>query len=111
MGLADLANVPSDPDGMASWAFEHIAQHRDQIAAIYRIYRIALPEYLIAPVNLRDPGQFAQLHQAMHNNTTAVLGISGYDLTNAAFQDPQEMAAWIQLNFQAHYEENGLLAI
>lgn len=111
MGLADLANVPADADEMAAWSFAHMAQHRDQIAAIYRIYRIALPEYLITPVNLRDPGQFAQLHQAIHNNTDSVLGIDGYDLTNAAFQDPQEMAAWIDLNFQLHYIENEVLGI
>lgn len=111
MGLADLANVPADSDEMAAWSFAHAAQHRDQIAAVYRIYRIALPEYLITPVNLRDPGQFAQLHQAMHNAIDAVLGIDGYDLTNAAFQDPQELAAWIDLNFQSHYIENGILGI
>jgi hypothetical protein len=105
MTVALLFNIPSTDEEMAAWSFAHQAHHRDINAAILQERKIALPEYILDPVNLSDPVAFLDLHQQMHNNTDGVLGIPGYDLTDVDWSDEGQRAGWIFLNAQLHVAE------
>lgn len=102
MAVADLFNVPSNSAEMAAWSFAHMAHHRDIISTILRVKNIALPEYVIDPVDLSDPRNFLDLHQEMHNNTDTLYGIAGFDLTDVDWSDPNSRAGWIFLNATLH---------
>jgi hypothetical protein len=105
MAVADLFNTPTTPAEMAAWSFNHMAHHREINETVLRTKKIALPEYILDPVNLADPQGFLDQHQEMHNNTDAVYGISGFDLTEVDWLDPAQRAAWIWLNATLHVSE------
>jgi hypothetical protein len=105
MALADLFNVPLTDADMATWSFNHMAHHRELNATILREKNIALPEYILDPVNPADPEGFLYQHQQMHNNTDAIYGISGFDLTDVDWLDPDNRAGWIWLNATLHVAE------
>jgi len=105
MAVASLFNVPGTDQEMAAWSFIHMAHHRELNEAILRLRNIALPEYILDPVNLADPQAFLNQHQQMHNNTDAVLGVSGYDLTEVDWADAGQRAGWIYLNATLHVAE------
>ena len=97
-GLANLFNVPLTDNERASWTFSHMAHHRDINLAIYNLTKIALPEYILDPVDVNDPGQWEYQHQAMHDNQNQILGIQGQDLTGIDWKNQQLLTAWIFLN-------------
>ena len=103
--VADLFNVPTTDQEMWAWSFQHMAHHRDLNASILRLTGIALPEFILDPVNLADAQSFLNQHQQMHNNTDAILGIAGYDLTEVNWDDPANRAGWIFLNATLHVAE------
>lgn len=111
MAIANLANTPNTPEELAAWSFSHMAQHRDENAAIYRIYGVVLPEFLLDPINIKDLGTFSNQHQLWHNDVAAVLGTQGFDLTNVNWEDPEQREAWIGINFQAHFDSSEKLRI
>ncbi len=110
-GLADLYNVPSTDEERAQWAFAHMAHHRDIAARIYLLVKVALPEYILDPVNPEDAGDWEYQHQIMHDNQNALLGISGQDLTGIDWKDPRLLAGWIFLNSSEHYQASNILGI
>lgn len=105
MSVADLANVPNTDEEMVKWSALHAYHHRQINGAILLIHDIALPEYILDPVNLADPQAFLNQHQQMHQNTDQVLGIQGYDLTEVDWNDLGQRSGWIWLNFQLHVAE------
>lgn len=105
MALADIFNVPNTDQEMSQWSFAHMDHHRRINAAILASNNVVLPEYILDPVNLADPVAFGLQHQEMHNNTDAILGISGYDLTEVDWSDDGQRAGWIWLNAQLHRAE------
>lgn len=111
MGLADIANIPDTPQDLSTWAFAHMAHHRDINRVIYQQYREALPEYSLDPINPNDMGAWIYQHQEMHNNQNAILSIAGNDLTDVDWKDKGELSAWIQLNFNEHYQANNKLGV
>ena len=110
-GLADLANVPASDTDRAQWSFAHMAHHRDISARIYLLAKIALPEYILDPVDPNDPGDWEYQHQIMHDNQNQLLGITGQDLTGVDWKDQRLLAAWIQLNFNEHLQASNILGI
>jgi hypothetical protein len=110
-GVASLYNVPSTPEELSQWSTKHMAHHRDIIRKIYEIDKIALPEYLIDPIDPNNPGPWDDLHQQMHQQFDAILGISGFDLLGVEWKNEQLLAAWIWLNAQEHYQAAGILGI
>ena len=110
-GLADLVNVPRTDEERAIWSFAHMAHHRDINAAIYRLIAVALPEYILDPIDVNDSGQWEDQHQLMHDNENQILGIQGQDLTGVDWKDPQILTAWIFLNSSEHYQASEILEI
>jgi hypothetical protein len=110
-GLADLANVPGNATERSQWAFSHLAHHRDINAKIYLLVAVALPEYILDPIDPNDTGQWEYQHQLMHDNQNAILGIAGQDLTGVNWNNQNELAAWIFLNMNEHFQASNILEI
>ncbi len=110
-GLADLYNVPGTDEERAFWAFAHMAHHRDIAARIYLLVKIALPEYILDPINIEDSGTWEYQHQLMHDNQNEILGITGQDLTGIDWKNKNELSAWIFLNSNEHVQASNILGI
>ena len=110
-GLANLFNVPSTDEERAAWSFSHMAHHRDINQAIYILTNLALPEYIIDPIDVNDPAQWEYQHQLMHDNQNAILGIQGQDLTGIDWQNLNLLTAWVFLNSSEHYQAANILEI
>lgn len=110
-GLANLFNVPSNDQERAEWSFSHMANHRDINQRIYSLIKVALPEYILDPVDINDTGTWEYQHQLMHDSQNQILGIEGQDLTGVDWKDPNLLAAWIFLNQSEHYQACQILEI
>jgi hypothetical protein len=110
-GLANLFNVPSTDEERAQWSFAHMAHHRDINQQIYTLIKVALPEYILDPVDPSDTSQWEYQHQLMHDNQNQLLGISGQDLTGVDWNDQRLLAGWIWLNANEHYQAAAELEI
>lgn len=110
-GIANLYNVPGTTAELAEWAFSHMAHHRDINARIYLLLKIALPEYILEPIDPADTGQWEDQHQIMHDNQNQLLGIAGQDLTGVDWKDDNLKAAWVFLNASEHYQAAAILEI
>lgn len=104
MSVADLANTPTTKQELLIYSALHMGHHREINSAIYRKYGIVLPLYAIDPTTPNDPA-WGYLHQVMHNNNDALLGVSSYDLIEVNWGNPGQLSSWIWLNFQLHYQE------
>lgn len=114
MSVAALYNVPTTREQLDMWAFAHMAHHRDIVRVIYELSSIALPEYVLDPV-LPQGGptsyDWERLHQTMHAQMDALLGIEGYNLLGVNWNDENQLAAWIQLNADEHFQAGNLLRL
>lgn len=110
-GIASLANVPRTDEQRAEWAFAHMAHHRDIAEKIYVLVKLALPEYILDPIDINDTSTWEYQHQLMHDNQNAILGIDGQDLTGINWKDQNELAAWVFLNFNEHYQASNILEV
>ena len=109
--IASLYNVPGTPEEMGIWSFAHAAHHRDINRVIFQKLNVQLPEFVLDPLDLDNVQNWIYLHQLMHNNQDALLGISGYDLTDVSFDDENQFAGWIWLNASEHYQAANTLEI
>jgi hypothetical protein len=105
MSVADLVNIPSNDQELAQWSFAHADHHRNVIAYIRRTQNVLLPEYILDPVDTGPNSGWGDQHQVMHNNNDAILGISGYDISEVDWHSPDQLSGWIWLHFQLHYQE------
>jgi hypothetical protein len=110
-GLASLANVPSTDEERAQWAFAHMAHHRDINFQIYNLIKVALPEYILDPIDPNDTSTWEYQHQLMHDDQNQLLGIDGQDLTGVDWKDQRILAAWVLLNFNEHFQASNILEI
>lgn len=111
MALASLYNVPSTDTERAQWAFAHMAHHRDINRRIYELIVVALPEFILDPINIADSGTWEYQHQQMHDNQNAVLSIAGFDLSELDWTKQNELAGWIFLNGNEHRQASAILEI
>ena len=112
--VATLFEVPTTPQVFALWNSAHVAHHRDINRVIYQNFKLALPEYMLDPLNPLDESalnNWLYLHQAMHANQDQVLGIVGYDLTDVDWTDRQVLEFWIQEHANEHYQAANILEI
>lgn len=110
-GIANLANVPSTDSERADWSFAHMAHHRDINEKIYVLTKLALPEYILDPVDPNDTGTWEYQHQLMHDAQNEILGIDGQDLTGINWKDQNILSGWVFLNFNEHYQASQILLI
>lgn len=111
MALASLYNVPSTDSERSQWAFAHMAHHRDINRRIYELTLVALPEFILDPINPADTGSWEYQHQQMHNNQDSILGIAGFDLSELDWNKQNELAGWIYLNALEHKQASDILEI
>ncbi len=109
--IASLYNIPSSNFNRSQWAFAHAAHHRDINRRIYELVKIALPEYLLDPINPDEMGTWEYQHQLMHDNQNALLNIVGFDLTGLDWKKQNELAGWIYLNGEEHRQAADILEI
>jgi hypothetical protein len=109
--IADLYNVPSSDEERAQWSFAHMAHHRDINRRIYELIKVALPEYILDPVDPDHAGDWEYQHQLMHDAQNSILGIQGQDLTGIDWKDQRLLAAWIWLNSSEHVQASNILEI
>lgn len=110
-GIASLYNVPSTDTERAQWAFAHMAHHRDINRRIYELTQVALPEFILDPINPADTGAWEYQHQSMHNTQNELLGIAGFDLSELDWSKRNELAGWVYLNALEHRQAADILEI
>ena len=110
-GVADLYNVPLTDDDRTRWSAVHAIHHRDIIAAIYNLTKIALPEFILDPIDPNDTGNWENNHQIMHTQMDPILGISGFDLSQVDWSNQNLIAGWIFLNASEHAQAANTLGI
>lgn len=104
-------NVPTVKLELDEWTFAHMVHHRDVNARIFKLVGIRLDEYVLDPVDPKDPGQWEYQHQAMHQLVNTILGVNGLDLSDVDFNNPGSLAGWIQSNFSEHIQWSNILGV
>ncbi len=111
MSVANLYNVPNDENDIFSFSFSNMDHHRLIISAISAQKSVDLPLFPIDPMTMNDLSGWAQLHQQMHTDFTATLGIAGVDLSDVNFHDRAQLSAWLRLHADEHRQANDALRI
>ena len=109
--VASLFNVPGTLEEFNMWSFAHAAHHIDINAAIIKLGGTTVQAFVLDPINLDDLQGWLDQHQWMHQQMDAQLGISGYNLSDANWQNQDEFAGWITLHANEHYQIANLLKI
>lgn len=102
MTLANLSNIPNDLNTLAIWTFSNQDEHLKIAAAIRRIFNVRVQAYILDPMPLHDRGAWLYNHQQAHNQQNAILGIAGNDLTQVDFDDPAQVASWVDQHNTEH---------
>lgn len=111
MALAVLGSAPKDSESLATWAFTHMAHHRDIIRVIYQVSLLALDEFLLDPFDPNNLDTWTAQHQIMHQQMDAVLGIAAFDLSQLDWSDPSLLSSWMVANANEHYQAGNLLGL
>jgi len=109
--LATLYNVPTNENEMNIFSFNNYAEHVKIASAIFAQYGITVPIYPLDPIPLSDMGDWLLQHQNLHNIMNELLGTNSDDLTDVNFKDPQQLAQWIWLHAQEHYQAADVLQL
>jgi hypothetical protein len=109
--VAALANVPGTPQELAEWSFAHAVHHIDIVRVIYQITKIALPIYVLDPIDINNPQVWADQHQQMHTQMDQILGISGFNLDDWDWKNKSTLASNVWNNFQEHLQASETLEI
>jgi hypothetical protein len=110
MGLATIYETPTD-ETLPVWSFSHAANHLDINRFILRRTGAVMPSFVLDPFDPNDPASWLELHQVMHQQQNAILGISGYDLSDVDWGDPASLGAWISQHAIEHSQANQILGI
>ena len=102
--LAVLYNVFNDDRGLAQFSIANNDEHVRINKAILAQYEVEMPTYILDPISLNNPSIWLYTHQNVHNLMNAVLGIAGNDLSDVDFKDKSQVASWIWLHAQEHYQ-------
>jgi len=109
--LAALLNVPQTEEQWQQFSYDHRNSHDKIRAAILKKYGVNLTDYLVDPINLNDLKQFLQNNATLHTDMNAILKSQSADLLDVKLDDPQQVSAWINLNYQEHQNAEQLLGI
>ena len=111
MSVVNIFNVPTTPNELAQWSFLHMAMHRGQNLAVFRQFKVYLPEYVLDPFDPQASGGWFYNHQLMHNNMDAILGVSPFDLIDVQWSDEAQRIGWVQSHAQQHQQETNQLDV
>jgi len=109
--VAGLANVPTTPEQLAEWSFAHMAHHQDIIRVIYQVIKVALPVYILDPIDVENSQTWADQHQQMHVNMDAILGINGFNLDDWDWKNQSTLSGNIFNNCTEHLQAADILEI
>lgn len=109
--LATISMIPGDVEEFNLWSFAHMSHHRDIIRLIYQTNGTRLDEYVIDPFDPLDMGNWPYLHQTMHQQFDAVLGIAGYDLQGIDWEDEGVVRDWFAKHSNEHYRAGAMLGL
>jgi hypothetical protein len=110
-GIAALYNVPGTPEELSRWSFSHAVHHRDINDTIFKLSGFQIFEFLMDPISVDNIDNWLQSHQLMHQQMDEILGIVGYDLYDVDWQDQSQLAGWIFLNANEHFNASEILQI
>lgn len=114
MGLATLANLPTNEELLQQFSFANMDSHRKISDTIFRTMSgMILPIFPLDPIPLYPGGLsvWARNHQSIHDQQNLILGIRGDDLTSVDFRDENQLAEWILQHFNEHYLAENQLRI
>lgn len=63
---------------------------------------LALAQYQLSPINTDDFGMWLYQHQTMHSQINQVLGLTGYNLLDLDWEDPEQFQDWLNQNADEH---------
>lgn len=104
MAIAGIFNVPGTPEEFAQWGFDNAAHHVDINRVIFQITGTNIASFVLDPLPLNDMGAWLYQHQQMHTTTNGILGVQGFDLTDVDFNDKGQLAGWIQMHANEHFQ-------
>jgi len=104
MSLDSVWRSPTDEHSSAEFSFSHQDEHVKAADAVFKKFGVNLLIYSLDPMPpLNDRGAWGNMHQAMHNDLDAVLGLaSGPDLSAIDWSDPEQVTVWTQLHSPRH---------
>ena len=109
--LAVLLEVPQTPEAWNRFAFHN----QDQISliqqAILAKYKVALPEYILFPINLDSPDIWLFNNQQAHSNINTVLGLNSNNLQDLNFENNDQVTSWINQNYLELYDASQMLGV
>lgn len=111
MALSTLYNVPNSLNDLNVFSFTNMNEHEKIAAALLSQYSVAVPLYPLDPIPFFDMGAWLEQHQILHNIMNATLGTNSDDLTTVNFNDKNQLAEWIWLHAQEHYQAAGKLGL
>jgi hypothetical protein len=109
--LAALLNVPKTEAQWRQFSYDHRDSHDRIRAAIRKKYGVNLTDYVIDPINQDSLQQFLQNNASLHTDMNNVLQSQASDLLDVDITNPQQLDAWISLNYQEHQNAEQLLGI
>ena len=109
--LAALRNIPKTPTEWLHWAWNHRDSHDRIRAAIVAKGGPRLIDYQIEPINQNAMKQFLQNNSQLHIDANSVLGLQSADLLDANLSDQRQLAAWIDSQYQEHFNMETALGI
>jgi hypothetical protein len=109
MSLAVINSVPTTDAEFNTWAFAHMANHRDINRLIFTTKNTRINEFHLAPFAPDDMETWLLQHQTMHQQMNAALGVASYDLSTVNWSNQSQLFDWIHLNANEHFIVNRLL--
>jgi hypothetical protein len=111
MPLPFILQPPPGKDGFREWMFAHSQDHEEIREGIQTLKGVNLPIYVLDPVSQDDFQGWLERHQQAHNDMNGILNLSGEDLTGLDPSRPEQLQAWMFLNFHEHQSARQVLAI
>lgn len=97
--------------GFDKWIFDHWQDHVEISQAIKAQLGLTLPEWPIFPFTPESPDSWNRMHQSMHSDMLNAIGVSGTDLGQVDWDDPTDVQAFYDLNYQEHSNARQALRI
>ena len=111
MSLLDLTVVPKDERGWALWTQANRTENARIRAAILQQKGVNLFEFQLDPLNPTAVDQYLDNNAQAHSDFNGALGLQGGDLRDVKFSDPEQLALWIDANYQEVYSAEQALRI